>query len=115
MIDIKDINYKPSVDEISKYINNSLFSVFYKYLMNEYKAICTVEYSKDVWLQGWNVKFKKSGKSLCVVYPKDKYFTVLVVVGNKEKESVENLLFSFSDECKIFIKMQKKEWDKDGL
>lgn len=44
------------------------------------------------WDRGWNVKFKKAGRSLCVVYPKDKFFTVLVVVGNIERESVENLL-----------------------
>jgi len=98
MIDLKNIDYKPSVDEISSYIKNPLFNEFYEYINTEYKAICTIEYSKDVWLQGWNVKFKKAGKSLCVVYPKDKYFTVLVVVGNKEKEAVEKLLLSFSDE-----------------
>ena len=38
----------------------------------EYKAVCRIEYSKDVWARGWNVKFKKAGKSLCVVYPKEK-------------------------------------------
>lgn len=37
--------------------------------------ICKIEYSKDVWIGGWNVKFKKSVKSLCAVYPKNKYFT----------------------------------------
>ncbi|WP_233457070.1 DUF3788 family protein [Blautia producta] len=56
-----------------------------------------MEYSKDVWARGWNVKFRKSGKSLCVIYPKKNYFTVLVVVGNKEKEHVENLLTQFSE------------------
>lgn len=25
----------------------------------EYKAIRKIEYSKDVWARGWNVKFKK--------------------------------------------------------
>lgn len=43
------------------------------------------------------MKFRKSGKSLCVIYPKKNYFTVLVVVGNKEKEHVENLLTQFSE------------------
>lgn len=92
MIDIKDIDYKPTIDEISDYIGNPLFDELYEYLNSEYKAICTIEYSKDVWLRGWNVKFKKAGKSLCVVYPKDKYITVLVVVGNKERDRVQSLL-----------------------
>ena len=64
---------------------------------DKYKAVCKIEYSKDVWARGWNVKFRKSGKSLCVIYPKKNYFTVLVVVGNKEKEHVENLLTQFSE------------------
>lgn len=35
---------------------------------------------------------KKSGKSLCTVYPRDGYFTVLVVIGEKQKEAVEAVL-----------------------
>ena len=87
MIDIKDISHAPSLGEIGAYIGFPLFDTFCQYMDTEYKAIRKIEYSKDVWARGWNVKFKKSGKSLCVVYPKDGYFTVLVVVGNKEKEN----------------------------
>lgn len=98
MIDIKDINYKPEIDEISTYIENALFDEFYQYMNEKYKCICKVEYSKDVWARGWNVKFRKAGKSLCVIYPKEKYFTVLVVVSKKEKESVESILPQLSKE-----------------
>lgn len=97
MINIKDINYVPNISEISVYIENSAFDELYQHMNNEYKAVCKIEYSKDVWARGWNVKFKKSGKSLCVVYPKKNYFTVLVVVGNKDKEDVENLLPRLSE------------------
>lgn len=97
MINIKDINYVPNISEISVYIENSAFDELYQNMNNEYKAVCKIEYSKDVWARGWNVKFRKSGKSLCVVYPKKNYFTVLVVVGNKEKEDVENLLPRLSE------------------
>ena len=98
MIDIKDMNYEPNMAEIGELINNSLFTELCQHLEKEYKALCKIEYSKDVWLRGWNIKFKKAGKSLCTVYPKENYFTVLVVVGNKEKESVENVLPQMSDE-----------------
>ncbi len=97
MIDIKDISHAPSLGEIGAYIGFSLFDTFCQYMDTEYKAIRKIEYSKDAWARGWNVKFKKSGKSLCVVYPKDGYFTVLVVVGNKEKEHVENQLPHLSE------------------
>ena len=41
---------------------------------------------------GWNVKFKKSGRSLCTIYPRETYFTVMAVVGRREKEAVEAML-----------------------
>lgn len=96
--DIKDMDYEPSINEISNYIVNPLFDEFYNYINDEYKANCKIEYSKDVWARGWNIKFKKSGKSLCVIYPKEQYFTVLVVISNKEKEKVENILLQLSKE-----------------
>ena len=92
MIDIKDMGYSPSIAEIGDSIGLPLFEVFCRYMDEEYQAVRKIEYSKDVWARGWNVKFRKAGKSLCVVYPKNKYFTVLVVVSNKEKERVENML-----------------------
>ena len=108
MVDIKDISHAPSLGEIGAYIGFPLFDTFCQYMDTEYKAIRKIEYSKDVWARGWNVKFKKSGKSLCVVYPKDGYFTVLVVVGNKEKEHVENQLPHLSEEIQVLYQNTKK-------
>lgn len=108
MFDIKNINYEPNMEEMSTFINNPLFAELCQYLEKEYKALCKIEYSKDVWLRGWNIKFKKAGKSLCTVYPKEDYFTVLVVVGNKEKESVENVLPQMSGEIqKIYAETKE--------
>lgn len=97
MINIRDIKYAPKISEISEYIENPIFEKFYQYMIDEYKAIYRIEYSKDVWARGWNVKLKKSGKSLCVIYPKENYITVLVVVGNKEKKCVESLVSQFCE------------------
>ncbi len=52
---------------------------------------------------------------MCVVYPKKNYFTVLVVVGNKEKEDVENLLPRLSEYYRKFIVTLEREMDKGGL
>lgn len=93
-----DINKCPTICEISKYINNKLFEQFFHYINEEYKALSKIEYSKDSYAQGWNIKLRKGGKSLCVIYPKKQYFTVLVVVGKKEKEKVEIILPSLSKE-----------------
>lgn len=55
MIDIKDMSHVPSIGEISAYIGLPLFGAFCQYMDVEYKAICKIEYSKDVWARGWNV------------------------------------------------------------
>lgn len=108
MIDIKDMGYIPSIAEIGDSIGLPLFEVFCRYMDEEYQAVRKIEYSKDVWARGWNVKFRKAGKSLCVVYPKNKYFTVLVVVSNKEKERVENMLPYLSGELQELYRNTKE-------
>ena len=108
MIDIKDMGYSPSIAEIGDTIGLPLFEVFCRYMDEEYQAVRKIEYSKDVWARGWNVKFRKAGKSLCVVYPKNKYFTVLVVVSNKEKERVENMLPYLSGELQELYRNTKE-------
>lgn len=108
MIDIKDMGYSPSIAEIGDSIGLPLFEVFCRYMDEEYQAVRKIEYSKDVWARGWNVKFRKAGKSLCVVYPKNKYFTVLVVVSNREKERVENMLPYLSGELQELYRNTKE-------
>lgn len=92
MIDLKNMNYQPHLSELSSYVANPLFDVMIDYLMTTFQTTPTIEYSKDSLLRGWNIKFRKSEKSLCVIYTKVGYFTVLVVVGKKEKEQVEGIL-----------------------
>lgn len=42
--------------------------------------------------KGWNVKYKKSGKSLCTLYPKQGYFVALIAVGANESAESERLI-----------------------
>jgi hypothetical protein len=35
---------------------------------------------------GWNIRYRKSGKTLCSLFPEKGGFTVLVVLGKKESE-----------------------------
>lgn len=92
MRDLKDRNNCPSLEEIGTYIQNPVFQKFCSEIKETYKCSEKIEYSCCSMEPGWNVKFKKSGKSLCTIYPRESYFTALVVVGRKEKESVEEIL-----------------------
>lgn len=100
MMDLKDINYQPTIEEIKAYIGNEIFNQFFAYMNEEYKALCKIEYSKDVYFKGWNVKLRKAGKGLCVIYPKKGYFTVLVVIGSKEQDKFNDLYPALSKEMK---------------
>lgn len=97
MIDIADKSYKPSIQEISEIIGNPLFDELYEYLNTQFKSLVSIEFSKDSNLLGWNVKFHKAGRTLCRLYPRSGYFTMLLVVGGKEKERVESVLPQMSD------------------
>lgn len=97
MIHIKNMEYKPAISEISSYIANPVFDEFCQHMHHTYHAVYKIEYSKDALAPGWNVKFRKFGKALCVIYPHRNYFTVLIVVGNKEKKDIEDQLTTFSE------------------
>lgn len=92
MIDLLDKKYYPTLDEIAELVNNASFMQFCTEMKNLYKCNEKIEYSSCSWEKGWNIKFKKSGKTLCTIYPREHYFTVMVVVGQKEKARVEAIL-----------------------
>lgn len=64
MLDIKDSNHRPRIEELGNYIENPLFNEFYQYMLDEYKVLTKVEFSKDVYFPGWNIKLRKGGKGL---------------------------------------------------
>lgn len=92
MIDLQNRGICPTLDEIGTYIRNPLFETFCSEIKERHGAKEKIEFSSCSWESGWNVKFKKSGKNLCTIYPRESFFTVLVVVGKKEKELVETIL-----------------------
>lgn len=92
MNDLQDKNNSPAMEEISEYIGNPVFMQFCREIRNTYQCTEKIEYSSCSWEKGWNVKFKKAGKTLCTIYPREGYFTVMVVVGTKQKAPVEAIL-----------------------
>lgn len=97
MVDITDRSYQPTVSQLEDKINNPLFRELCDTMESRYRALVSIEYSGDTVLLGWNIRFRKGGKTLLRLYPKDGYFSVLAVVGRKEKERVEQALPRMSD------------------
>ena len=108
MIDLTNKSCHPSLEEIGQYTGNPVFMEFCSELKTTYAVQETIEYSSCSLEPGWNVKFKKAGKSLCTIYPRESFFTVMVVVGRKEKDSVEQILPECTPEL-LDIYRQTKE------
>lgn len=125
MIDLQDKNYSPVLEEIGEYIRNPLFQEFYSELKETFQCREKIEFSSCSWERGWNIKFKKSGKTLCTIYPRENYFTAMLVVGRKEKEPFEAILPECSTEMQEIYRQTKEgngqRWlmldlqDKGGL
>ena len=92
MLDRKDSQSMPTQQDISQYIHNPLWDLFYQYMIDQYLITPKYGFSKCSWEYGWNIKMKKSQKTLCTIYPRENYFTVMVVIGKKEKDSFEQIL-----------------------
>lgn len=92
MIDLQDKSVCPTLGEIGDYVRNPVFMRFCSKIKDTYQCSEKIEYSACSMEKGWNVKFKKAGRALCTIYPRENYFTVMVVVGAKEKAAVEEML-----------------------
>lgn len=81
----------PSFEEIRSYIGEAkpFWDELVSYIEETYKVKPQLEYSKCPAQPGWNVKYRKSSKSLCTLYPMADYFIALVVVGAKQEDEVE--------------------------
>jgi hypothetical protein len=80
---IFDASHKLAFEELSVYIKEPALSWWIDinaFLQNQYKAAPKMCFSKCSMQKGWNVKYRKSGKSLCTLYPEKKSFIVLLVI-----------------------------------
>ena len=84
------INQTPSIEEIRAYLGEAKqnWDELVLYIEETYHAKYQLDFSKDSLQPGWNLKYKKSGKALCTLYPMEGYFIALVVVGPKQEEEV---------------------------
>jgi hypothetical protein len=85
-------NREPTMDEMSKFVNNPLWEELQRFIENAYQIKPLLSYSRCSAQRGWNLKYRKSGKSLCVLYPMDGFFFAMVVIGDKEMTETEAYL-----------------------
>jgi len=83
---------RPSIAEINAYVDSPLFECLCKYLETEYQSKPVLEYSRCSMQYGWNIKYKKAGRTLCTLYPMEGYFIALIVIGDRERTETELML-----------------------
>ena len=97
-------NEKFIIDNIGK--NSSLWIELQKYLSDNYDFTReTIFYGKKY---GWTIRYRKSGKTLCSLFPEVGAFTILIVLGKKEVEKVYSEIDKLNPEVKdVFEKTEQ--------
>lgn len=91
-------DHPPAFEEVAAYVHSRLWEQARQALESEFHVAPRLEYSGCSMQKGWNVKYRKSGKSLCTLYPMDGYFLALVVIGQKEEASMPSVLPELKEE-----------------
>ena len=97
----------PSMEQVAEYINNPLWAEFNSRIQSAYQIEPCMKHSRCSMQPGWNIKYKKGGKSLCTLYPMQGYFIALVVVGSHELTEAEFLMPQCSDYVQTVFKNTK--------
>lgn len=95
----------PDGRAISDYIGSPLWDELCSHLESCYDVLPKIEHSICSGAPGWNVKYKKSGRALCTLYPNNGFFTCLVSVGSREVMEAELLLLVCTES------VRKLYWD----
>ena len=87
---------QPSEAEVRDFVNTGLLDDIDSHMRDNYKVKPKYAYSAcamdgNIW-RGWNIKYQKSGKSLCTLYPQQGYFLALVPGKSFEVRSEEALV-----------------------
>lgn len=107
-----DGDVRPIKDEIENTIseNSFLWSDMCKYLKENYNFNPELVYYGKKY--GWTIRYRKSGKTLCSLFPEKDAFTVLVVLGMKEVEKTYSTIDKLNSEFRSLF--ENTEQLRDG-
>ncbi len=85
----EDETTRPDSETLSAYVNSPLWDRLNDKLQGGYACAPQYNYSRCSMQRGWNVRYKKAGRSLCTLYPMQGHFLALVVIGQRESAGAE--------------------------
>lgn len=83
---------EPDLEQVAEYIGSPLWRELCGFLETNYEIRPKVEYGTCSGAPGWNLKYRKSGRALCTLYPNRGFFTCLICIGPKEEMEAELVL-----------------------
>lgn len=107
-----DKSHIPSNREISVYLGTSACKAWdemVSFLKVNYKINPVIDFGGAKY--GWSVRYRKGGKSLCTLFPEKGAFTILIVLGKKEVEEVEQSKETFTHYTSNIFKSARQYHD----
>ncbi|MFX1517662.1 MAG: DUF3788 domain-containing protein [Promethearchaeota archaeon] len=110
---MSDEGNKPNSKEIISFIGDTLTTEWMEmesFLTTHYDFKPeTIFYGKKY---GWTVRYRKSGRTLCSLFPERGAFTVLITLGKKESDIVLSMKDSLSS--RIWNNIKESKQLRDG-
>ncbi|MDH6364668.1 hypothetical protein M2139_001655 [Enterococcus sp. PF1-24] len=91
---------EPTLTQVSEFIDSKYYLMLVELLTEQMQGKPTIQYI-GCSLPGWNIKFKKSGKSLLTIYPQNGYFKVLIIASQKMAERNQQALQRCNKDFKV--------------
>lgn len=82
----------PSGEEIAKYIEIPLFKQLCDSLETDFSCKSKIEFSKCSLQPGWNLKYRKSGRPVCTIYPEKGHFFCMISTNQKMQPDADLFL-----------------------
>lgn len=98
---ILDASYTPTFEELQDYTGDTAKGWWQEldtFIRQNYKASPRTAYSSCSGKPGWNVKYQRSGKSFCTLYPEKDGFVVLIVILLDMVPVIEGMARAFEPE-----------------
>lgn len=99
-----DKNHRPSEEEIRLAAGEEAYAAWNdikQYLDRHYDFTPELIFGGANY--GWTVRYRKSGKTLCALYPEQGAFTILVILGKEEVKKVMLLAEELSEDMMTVI------------
>lgn len=107
-----DKAHKPTEEEIISFIGERVKEAWQEirqFLEDRYDLVPeTIFYGAKY---GWTIRYRKSGKTLCSLFPEKGGFTVLIVLGKKESEKALSIRDELSSKIRKHLEDTKQLHD----